>query len=189
MPHRGARMVEQVLEKRHGQRRGQGRSATSASWSSIDARGDGGPMFKRLMPRARGMAYLIRRRTAHINVGLADLASWSRRGARGRSSRRRDRRTERSRCRLANRPERGNETRVDDQRHDTIRGRLKSWAKKFDRPGSAWESWKTGGAAGTLPSTNSPTCWSRISRSAPSSRRNTASPGSPRSRSSGPATR
>ena len=37
-----------------------------------DARGDGGPMFKRLMPRARGMAYLIRRRSAHIAIGLAD---------------------------------------------------------------------------------------------------------------------
>ena len=34
-------------------------------------------MFKRLMPRARGMAYLIRRRTAHIAVGLADIASYS----------------------------------------------------------------------------------------------------------------
>jgi large subunit ribosomal protein L22 len=33
-------------------------------------------MFKRLMPRARGMAYLVRRRTAHINVGLADASSW-----------------------------------------------------------------------------------------------------------------
>ena len=43
----------------------------------IDARGDGGPMFKRLMPRARGMAYLIRRRTAHIAVGLADITSYA----------------------------------------------------------------------------------------------------------------
>ena len=34
-------------------------------------------MFKRLMPRARGMAYMIRRRTAHVCVGLADLASWT----------------------------------------------------------------------------------------------------------------
>jgi large subunit ribosomal protein L22 len=32
-------------------------------------------MFKRLMPRARGMAYLIRRRTAHIAIGLADAAT------------------------------------------------------------------------------------------------------------------
>jgi large subunit ribosomal protein L22 len=38
-----------------------------------DARGDGGPMFKRLMPRARGMAYLIRRRSAHITIGLGEL--------------------------------------------------------------------------------------------------------------------
>ncbi|MGZ3386436.1 MAG: hypothetical protein ACXVB5_16155 [Isosphaeraceae bacterium] len=30
-------------------------------------------MFKRLMPRARGMAYLIRRRSAHIAIGLMDL--------------------------------------------------------------------------------------------------------------------
>ena len=32
-------------------------------------------MFKRLMPRARGMAYMIRRRSAHITIGLADLAA------------------------------------------------------------------------------------------------------------------
>jgi large subunit ribosomal protein L22 len=38
-----------------------------------DARGDGGPMFKRLMPRARGMAYQIRRRSCHITIGLAEL--------------------------------------------------------------------------------------------------------------------
>jgi len=32
-------------------------------------------MFKRLMPRARGMAYMVRRRSAHITIGLADLAA------------------------------------------------------------------------------------------------------------------
>jgi large subunit ribosomal protein L22 len=32
-------------------------------------------MFKRLMPRARGMAYMIRRRSAHIQIGLTDLES------------------------------------------------------------------------------------------------------------------
>jgi large subunit ribosomal protein L22 len=42
----------------------------------MDARGDGGPMFKRLMPRARGMAYLIRRRSAHIAIGLSNPANW-----------------------------------------------------------------------------------------------------------------
>ncbi len=41
-----------------------------------DARGDGGPMFKRLMPRARGMAYMIRRRSAHIPIALTDIDSF-----------------------------------------------------------------------------------------------------------------
>ena len=32
-------------------------------------------MFKRLMPRARGMAYMIRRRSSHIIIGLSDYTS------------------------------------------------------------------------------------------------------------------
>jgi large subunit ribosomal protein L22 len=48
-----------------------------------DARGDGGPMFKRLMPRARGMAYLIRRRSAHIAIGLADPSKAAQEPAQG----------------------------------------------------------------------------------------------------------
>ena len=35
---------------------------------------NGGPMFKRLMPRARGMAYLVRRRSSHIAIGLEDYS-------------------------------------------------------------------------------------------------------------------
>ena len=35
-----------------------------------DARGDGGPMFKRIKPVSRGQAYMIKRRTAHIKVSL-----------------------------------------------------------------------------------------------------------------------
>ena len=42
-------------------------------------------MFKRLMPRARGMAYMIRRRSAHIQIGLADLATAARKPASRRS--------------------------------------------------------------------------------------------------------
>ena len=72
MPHRGARMVEQVLKSAMANAEDKGfRNAGDLVVS--DARGDGGPMFKRLMPRARGMAYLIRRRSAHIAVGLIDL--------------------------------------------------------------------------------------------------------------------
>ena len=34
---------------------------------------DGGPIMKRIMPRARGTAYPIKRRYAHIRVTLSDL--------------------------------------------------------------------------------------------------------------------
>jgi large subunit ribosomal protein L22 len=74
MPHRGARMVEQVLKSAMANAEDKG-VRNVGELVVTDARGDGGPMFKRLMPRARGMAYMIRRRTAHIAVGLADLAS------------------------------------------------------------------------------------------------------------------
>jgi large subunit ribosomal protein L22 len=36
----------------------------------VDARIDPGPMFKRHRPRARGMAFEIKRRMSHIKVAL-----------------------------------------------------------------------------------------------------------------------
>ncbi len=74
MPHRGARLVEQVLKSAMANAEDKGVRNVGELFV-IDAHGDGGPMFKRLMPRARGMAYVIRRRTAHIAIGLADLAT------------------------------------------------------------------------------------------------------------------
>ena len=74
MPHRGARMVEQVIRSAMANAEDQG-VRNVGDLVIFDARGDGGPMFKRLMPRARGMAYMIRRRSAHITVGLADYES------------------------------------------------------------------------------------------------------------------
>jgi large subunit ribosomal protein L22 len=38
-----------------------------------EARVDGGPMFKRIQPRARGMAFTILKRMSHIHVKLADI--------------------------------------------------------------------------------------------------------------------
>ena len=74
LPHRGARMIEKVLKSAMANAEDKGiRNAGDLLVS--DARGEGGPMFKRLMPRARGMAYLIRRRSAHIAVGLHDPTS------------------------------------------------------------------------------------------------------------------
>jgi large subunit ribosomal protein L22 len=72
LPHRGARMIEQVLKSAMANAEDQG-TRNVGDLIVVDARGDGGPMVKRLMPRARGMAYMIRRRTAHISIGLADL--------------------------------------------------------------------------------------------------------------------
>ena len=74
MPHRGARMLEQVLKSAMANAEDRG-LRNAGDLVIIDARGDGGPMFKRLMPRARGMAYMIRRRSAHISIGLADPAA------------------------------------------------------------------------------------------------------------------
>ena len=72
MPHRGARMIEQVLKSAMANAEDKG-IRNVGDLIVVDARGDGGPMFKRLMPRARGMAYMIRRRSAHISIGLSDL--------------------------------------------------------------------------------------------------------------------
>jgi large subunit ribosomal protein L22 len=72
MPHRGARMIERVLKSAMANAEDRG-IRNVGDLVIVDARGDGGPMFKRLMPRARGMAYMIRRRSAHIEIGLADL--------------------------------------------------------------------------------------------------------------------
>src|ERR1700750_1258602 len=74
MPHRGARMIEQVLKSAMANAEDKG-IRNVGDLVITDARGDGGPMFKRLMPRARGMASLPRRRSAHISIGLADLAA------------------------------------------------------------------------------------------------------------------
>ena len=37
-----------------------------------ESRVDGGPIMKRIMPRARGTAYPIKRRISHIHVTLSD---------------------------------------------------------------------------------------------------------------------
>lgn len=67
MPHRGARMLEKVLKS--AMANAENRKAVDVqNLIVIDARIDGGPMFKRLRPRARGMAFQVKRRMAHIRV-------------------------------------------------------------------------------------------------------------------------
>ena len=69
MPHRGARMLEKVIKSALGNAEDQ-RANNVASLVVKDCRVDGGPMFKRIRPRARGMAFMIRKRMSHISVEL-----------------------------------------------------------------------------------------------------------------------
>jgi large subunit ribosomal protein L22 len=82
LPHRGARLTEKVLKSAMANAEDRGVRSPGALVVA-DARGDGGPMFKRLMPRARGMAYLVRHRSCHITIGLAELDALMGRGVEG----------------------------------------------------------------------------------------------------------
>jgi large subunit ribosomal protein L22 len=71
-PQRGARLLEKVLKSALGN--AEDRRAPSVSDPVVvDARVDAGPMFKRVRPRARGMAFMIKKRMAHIKVSLDTL--------------------------------------------------------------------------------------------------------------------
>jgi len=72
-PHRGARMLEKVIKSALGN--AEQKQATGVDdLVVVDARVDEGPMFKRIRPRARGMAFGIKRRTSHIRVALDAVA-------------------------------------------------------------------------------------------------------------------
>jgi len=68
---RGAKLLMAVIESAYG-------NADSLDCPEPDelvvaeCRVDGAPMFKRIQPRARGTAFQIKRRMAHIIVALAD---------------------------------------------------------------------------------------------------------------------
>ena len=71
VPNKGARLVEQVLLSARGNALVRGARDVEDLIVS-ESRVDDGPMFKRIMPRARGTAYSILRRMAHVKVKLAD---------------------------------------------------------------------------------------------------------------------
>ena len=71
LPNRGARLLEQVLLSARGNAMDRGARDVEDLIVS-ESRVDDGPMFKRIMPRARGTAYMILRRLAHIHVALED---------------------------------------------------------------------------------------------------------------------
>ena len=70
---RGARLVEEVVRSALG-------NADHLECPDLDslvvseARVDGAPTFKRMQPRARGTAFMIKRRLAHIHITLSDPA-------------------------------------------------------------------------------------------------------------------
>src|SRR5439155_20074463 len=73
-PTRSARLLEQVLKSAAGNAEDKGAHHVE-SLRIDEACIDDGPIMKRIMPRARGTAYPIKRRIAHIRVTLWDGAA------------------------------------------------------------------------------------------------------------------
>jgi large subunit ribosomal protein L22 len=72
LPNRGARLIEAVVSSAAGNAEDQG-AAAPENLVVTECRIDDGPMFKRIRPRARGTAFGIKRRLAHIIVTLTDV--------------------------------------------------------------------------------------------------------------------
>src|SRR3954451_11996908 len=66
LPNKSARLLEQVLKSALGNAEDRGARHIDDLIVS-ESRVDGGPMMRRIMPRARGTAYTIKRRVAHIH--------------------------------------------------------------------------------------------------------------------------
>jgi len=71
LPNRSARLLEGVLKSALGNAEDQG-ARDIEELVVEEARVDGGPIMKRIMPRARGTAYPIKKRFAHIHIVLWD---------------------------------------------------------------------------------------------------------------------
>jgi len=68
-PQRGARMLEKLLKSALAN--AEDRRAPNLSHLMVaDVRVDGGPMFRRMRPKARGMASIIKKRMSHIQITL-----------------------------------------------------------------------------------------------------------------------
>ncbi len=73
-PQRGARLLENVIRSALAnaqdpdQNKGIVTDESNLYLSEVCV--DGGPMFKRMQPRARGMSFVILKRSSHIRVGV-----------------------------------------------------------------------------------------------------------------------
>ena len=68
-PNRGARLLEKVIRSALANAEDR-RAPDLADLIVVDVRVDGGPMFKRMRPHARGMSDVLKRRLSHIRVSL-----------------------------------------------------------------------------------------------------------------------
>ena len=71
LPNKSARLLEQVLKSALGNAEDRG-ARNIDDLVVLDSRVDEGPIMKRIMPRARGTAYPIKRRYSHVRVTLSD---------------------------------------------------------------------------------------------------------------------
>jgi large subunit ribosomal protein L22 len=71
-PNKSARLLEQVLKSALGNAEDRG-ARDIDELVVLESRVDQGPMSKRIQPRARGSAYVIKRRLAHIHITLSDM--------------------------------------------------------------------------------------------------------------------
>jgi len=76
-PQRGARMLEKVINSALGSAQDpaqtRGKTVDVDNLVVADARIDGGAMFRRVRPLARGMAFMVKKRMSHIHITLADI--------------------------------------------------------------------------------------------------------------------
>ena len=70
-PNRGARLVEAVVKSAMGNAEDRG-ARDPEDLVVSESRIDDGPMFKRIMPRARGTAFMILRRMCHIHIAISE---------------------------------------------------------------------------------------------------------------------
>jgi large subunit ribosomal protein L22 len=70
-PNRAARLVEAVVKSAMGNAEDRG-ARDPEDLVVSEARIDDGPMFKRIMPRARGTAFMILRRMCHIHIAISE---------------------------------------------------------------------------------------------------------------------
>lgn len=71
LPNKSARLIESVLKSALGNAEDRG-ARDVEELTIVEACVDGGPIMKRIQPRARGTAYPIKRRCAHIRITLSD---------------------------------------------------------------------------------------------------------------------